>query len=47
MKGMSVMSFFKDLLTLTPIQHLLEYWWVWLLYAIACFGTLFYTDRKT
>lgn len=27
-----MMDFFKDFATLTPVAHLIKYWWVWLVY---------------
>ncbi|EJP84637.1 hypothetical protein IC1_05165 [Bacillus cereus VD022] len=40
-----MMSFFTDLIDLTPIQHLIRYWIVWGVFALVCYITLFYNDR--
>lgn len=39
-------KFFDDLINLTPVQHLVGYWWVWLLYSIFLIGSSVMIDRK-
>ncbi|WP_257133049.1 hypothetical protein [Bacillus toyonensis] len=41
-----MIQFVSDLIQLTPVQHLVKYWWVWLLYAGCCFGVLKFINNK-
>lgn len=43
---MNMIKFFSDLIDMTPVQHLIEYWFVWLIFLCICFGGLYYLNRK-
>jgi hypothetical protein len=41
-----MIKFFTDLIELPPVRHLVDYWFVWLIFACICFGGLYYLNRK-
>ncbi|MEC5307374.1 hypothetical protein [Bacillus thuringiensis] len=41
-----VAQFLYDLINLTPVQHLIKYWFWWLFFALACLGILLHGNKK-
>lgn len=41
-----MIKFFSDLVELTPLQHLINYWLVWFIFMSVCFSGLYYLNRK-
>lgn len=43
---MMVAQFLYDLINLTPVQHLIKYWFWWLFFAISSFSILLHGNKK-
>lgn len=35
-----LMSFFVDLINITPVHHLIKYWYLWISLVVVCFAVL-------
>jgi len=45
-RGNDSETFFYDLINLTPLQHLIQYWFWWLIFAISSFSILLHGNKK-